>query len=45
LRADPARAAAMANAGSADVRRRFTRAAMIDGVDLAIRDALAPSRS
>ena len=43
-RRDPARAAAMANAGSADVRRRFTRTALIQGVNAVIDDILGPGR-
>ena len=41
LRDDPARAASLAAAGSADVRRRFTRTVMIDGIASAV-NAVAP---
>lgn len=45
IRNDPARAAAMAAAGSADVRRRFTRSAMTAGVEQVIEDLLAETRA
>ena len=45
VRNDPARAAAMAAAGSADVRRRFTRSAMTAGVEQVIEDLLAETHA
>ena len=40
LRDDPVRAATLAAAGSADVRRRFTRAVMIDGIASAVNEVV-----
>ena len=45
LRNDPVRAAALAAAGSADMRRRFTREVMIDGVGSAIGEVLRRGRT
>lgn len=45
LRDDRARGAALAAAGTAHVRRRFTRTAMIDGVSRAIDDVLGGVRA
>lgn len=40
IRSDPAKSRLMAEAGAADVRRRFTREAMLDGVTRVIDDVL-----
>ena len=44
IKSDPAKSRLMAQAGAADVRRRFTRVAMLDGVTRVINDVLGSVR-
>ena len=44
IKSDPAKSRLMAQAGAADVRRRFTREAMLDGVTRVIDDVLGSVR-